>query len=165
MAKRQAMLPNPATTPLPQAKARCRHMPAFILALVLVNIGALVSMQSAAGPLEHSHLLTAYQLTLDNNGLPQLSSWRPKFSQALSSNSVERFQQCSIDTFLTTGLPFLKDVHAPNLTEFSARRDRLADALVRDGLDAFVAEPGFTFQYFVNVTQPDWEPWEVRRDE
>ncbi|USP78705.1 hypothetical protein yc1106_05979 [Curvularia clavata] len=27
-------------------------------------------------------------------------------------------------------------------------------------MDAFVVEPGYTFSYYANVTQHDWEPWE-----
>jgi hypothetical protein len=42
------------------------------------------------------------------------------------------------------------------LSEFVQRRDNLAKALVEDGVDAFVVEPGYTFQYYANVSQPDW---------
>lgn len=47
------------------------------------------------------------------------------------------------------------------LEEFVARRDRLANALVQDGVDAFVVEPGYTFSYYANISQKDWEVWEV----
>ena len=40
------------------------------------------------------------------------------------------------------------------------RRQRLAEALVKEGVDAFVVEPGYTFQYYANISQKDWEPWE-----
>lgn len=29
-------------------------------------------------------------------------------------------------------------------------------------MDAFVVEPGYTFKYYANVSQPEWEVWEVR---
>jgi hypothetical protein len=32
-------------------------------------------------------------------------------------------------------------------SEFRERRDRLAKALVADGIDAFIVEPGYTFKY------------------
>jgi Xaa-Pro aminopeptidase len=40
------------------------------------------------------------------------------------------------------------------------RRDNLAAALVQDGIDAFIVEPGYTFQYYANISQKDWEVWE-----
>jgi Xaa-Pro aminopeptidase len=42
------------------------------------------------------------------------------------------------------------------LSEFVQRRDNVAKALVEDGIDAFIVEPGYTFQYYANVSQPDW---------
>lgn len=44
--------------------------------------------------------------------------------------------------------------------EFFNRRNTLAKALHVSGVDAFVLEPGYTFQYYANISQPDWEPWE-----
>lgn len=47
--------------------------------------------------------------------------------------------------------------------EFPYRQDRPARALVATPsniVDAFVLEPGYTFQYYANVSQTDWEPWE-----
>lgn len=43
---------------------------------------------------------------------------------------------------------------------FASRRTRLATALVADDVDAFIVEPGYTFTYYANVSQPDWEVWE-----
>ena len=40
------------------------------------------------------------------------------------------------------------------------RRQRLAAALLADRIDAFIVEPGYTFQYYANVSQRDWEVWE-----
>lgn len=40
------------------------------------------------------------------------------------------------------------------------RRNNLAIALEADGVDAFIVEPGYTFKYYANVSQPEWEVWE-----
>ncbi|KAJ5666579.1 hypothetical protein N7462_010988 [Penicillium macrosclerotiorum] len=69
-------------------------------------------------------------------------------------------QQCAIENLLGTGLPFLKNVFPIALPDYEERRDRLAAALVAEDVDAFVMEPGYTFQYYGNVSQPDWEVWE-----
>ncbi|OAL51279.1 peptidase M24 [Pyrenochaeta sp. DS3sAY3a] len=75
-------------------------------------------------------------------------------------SKLERFRKCSIHTYLDTGLGFLETAERPTLDEYILRRNNLAQALVADGVDAFVVEPGFTFSYYANVTQRDWEPWE-----
>lgn len=64
---------------------------------------------------------------------------------------------------LDTGLYFLEGVTPPSLQHFESRRNRLAQALIADGADAFVLEPGYAFKYYANISQPDWEPWEVCR--
>ncbi|KAF2738620.1 peptidase M24 [Polyplosphaeria fusca] len=79
-------------------------------------------------------------------------------SKFLSKKS--KFQKCSIDTYLATGLEFLKTAEQPPLEEYILRRNNLAKALVEDEIDAFVVEPGYTFSYYANVTQPQWEVWE-----
>ncbi|KAH8658796.1 aminopeptidase-like protein P [Tricladium varicosporioides] len=76
------------------------------------------------------------------------------------SNSVKHFQKCSIDNFLSTGLPFLDSASPLSVSEFVQRRNNLANALVADQIDAFVVEPGYTFQYYANISQKDWEIWE-----
>jgi hypothetical protein len=69
---------------------------------------------------------------------------------------LQRFQHCSIKTLKEeTHYNFLSTATPPSLSEFAARRNRLAEALVAEGLDAFVVEPGYTFSYYGNVTQPD----------
>ncbi|CAG8121985.1 unnamed protein product [Penicillium olsonii] len=73
---------------------------------------------------------------------------------------VENLQQCAIDNLLGTGLPFLEKASPISLVDFEERRDRLANALVAEGVDAFVVEPGYTFKYYGNVSQPEWEVWE-----
>ncbi|RMJ28986.1 Metallopeptidase family M24 [Aspergillus sp. HF37] len=75
-------------------------------------------------------------------------------------SKLEAFQQCSIDNLLGTGLYFLDSASPVAVADFQERRDRLANALVADGVDAFVVEPGYTFKYYANVSQQEWEPWE-----
>jgi hypothetical protein len=74
---------------------------------------------------------------------------------------LEDFQQCAIENLLNTGLPFLQKASPITTFEFQERRDRLAQALVAEDVDAFVVEPGYTFKYYGNVSQPEWEVWEV----
>lgn len=66
------------------------------------------------------------------------------------------FQQCAISRFLDTGLPFLDGVSPIGVSDFEERRNRLAQALVAEDADAFVVEPGYTFKYYANVSQPEW---------
>jgi len=73
---------------------------------------------------------------------------------------LKAFQECSINEILATHLTFLETAMPPPVSEFSERRDRLARALVDDALEAFIVEPGFTFSFYSNVTQTDWEVWE-----
>lgn len=73
---------------------------------------------------------------------------------------LAQFQSCSINNFLNTGLPFLKSASPLPPDEFVQRRDNLAKALVKDDVDAFVVEPGYTFKYYANISQKDWEAWE-----
>ncbi|KAF7516101.1 hypothetical protein G7054_g14291 [Neopestalotiopsis clavispora] len=72
---------------------------------------------------------------------------------------VAKVQQCSIDN-LHADLSFMKDAKPIVAEEFLERRDRLARALHADKIDAFVLEPGYTFQYYGNISQVNWEPWE-----
>ncbi|KAJ5311895.1 hypothetical protein PENANT_c022G08558 [Penicillium antarcticum] len=76
-----------------------------------------------------------------------------------SLTSPPDLQQCAIDNLLGTGLPFMT-ASPINLADFEERRDRLAKALVAEDADAFVVEPGYTFKYYGNVSQPEWEVWE-----
>jgi len=78
-----------------------------------------------------------------------------------SSTSVaDNFLSCSIKNFEETGYPFLDGVHPITTDEFVSRRQRLAQALISDGADAFAVEPGYTFSYYANITQQQWEVWE-----
>jgi Xaa-Pro aminopeptidase len=77
-----------------------------------------------------------------------------------SSSVTDDFLSCSIKNFEETGYPFLDGVHPITTDEFVARRQRLAQALISDGADAFAVEPGYTFSYYANITQQQWEVWE-----
>lgn len=46
------------------------------------------------------------------------------------------------------------------MDEFVQRRNNLAKALIAVQVDAFIVEPGYTFQYYANISQKDWEVWE-----
>jgi hypothetical protein len=67
------------------------------------------------------------------------------------ASKVAKVQQCAIDN-LKADTWFLDNAVPIQAEEFIQRRDRLANALVIDGVDAFVVEPGYTFQY-VNCSQ------------
>ncbi|KAL7951589.1 peptidase M24, structural domain-containing protein [Trichoderma barbatum] len=73
--------------------------------------------------------------------------------------NVAQVQQCSINNF-KSDLSFLDPAQPIQAVEFLHRRDRLAQALAANNVDAFVLEPGYTFQYYGNISQQDWEPWE-----
>ncbi|KUI54544.1 hypothetical protein VP1G_01959 [Cytospora mali] len=72
---------------------------------------------------------------------------------------VDKVQKCAIDN-LHEDLYFLEPAKPITPEEFISRHDRLAKALAASGIDAFVLEPGYTFQYYGNISQVDWEPWE-----
>lgn len=76
------------------------------------------------------------------------------------SATLQSFQNCSIANIQKTNLTFLDTAQALNVSEFVGRRDRLAQALVDENVDAFVVEPGYAFSYYANVSQKDWEVWE-----
>ena len=74
-------------------------------------------------------------------------------------STLDKVQQCTIDN-LHADLSFLDPAVPISAEEFIERRDRLAKAVAASGADAFVVEPGYTFQYYGNTSQVDWEPWE-----
>src|SRR4051794_7230907 len=91
----------------------------------------------------------------------QVSSYSEDIPQNSSSRqTIQGFQKCSMDKFLSTDLPFLDSASPLPVSEFVERRNNLAAALVADGVDAFLVEPGYTFQYYANISQKDWEVWE-----
>lgn len=61
-------------------------------------------------------------------------------------NRLDSLLECSLAAYDTSALnePL---VEALPVEEYIERRDRLARALVEEGLDAFVGEPGFTGQH------------------
>jgi Xaa-Pro aminopeptidase len=74
---------------------------------------------------------------------------------------LKSFQDCSIKTLRKdTNLEFLQTAKPLAVSEYESRRNRLAQALHADGLDAFMVEPGYTLQYYADVNQPRWEVWE-----
>ncbi|KAF2093222.1 Creatinase/aminopeptidase [Rhizodiscina lignyota] len=74
-------------------------------------------------------------------------------------DQFQKVQQCTIHS-LHKDTSFLDNAKPITSDEFIERRDRLAAALHASGADAFVLEPGYTFQYYGNISQTDWEPWE-----
>ena len=76
-----------------------------------------------------------------------------------TTSTVAEVQKCAIDN-LHADLSFLNPAVPIAAEEFIERRDRLARAVAASGADAFVVEPGYTFQYYGNISQVDWEPWE-----
>ncbi|KAK1961714.1 metallopeptidase family M24 [Colletotrichum sublineola] len=81
------------------------------------------------------------------------------YNQATTANVYDKVRECAIRN-LHSDLSFLDSAVPITVEEFLARRDRLARALAASKVDAFVLEPGYTFQYYGNISQTDWEPWE-----
>ncbi|KAJ0118614.1 minopeptidase ypdf [Diaporthe amygdali] len=77
----------------------------------------------------------------------------------IEHSAFDKAQRCAIDN-LHNDLSFLDQAKPIQAEEFVSRRDRLAQALAVSEVDAFVLEPGYTFQYYGNISQTDWEPWE-----
>lgn len=76
------------------------------------------------------------------------------------SGYLDEFKNCSIKNIQATNFTFLDNARPIQLNEFVNRRERLGRALVADKVDAFVVEPGYTFSYYANITQQQWEVWE-----
>lgn len=74
-------------------------------------------------------------------------------------DKFDRAQKCTIKN-LQKQTSFLDNARPIKAEEFIQRRDNLAKALHESNIDAFVLEPGYTFQYYGNISQTDWEPWE-----
>lgn len=102
-----------------------------------------------------------YSIPVANRPPRQSSEGVPGLPLKAIPSHLEKFQRCSISTLRDdTDLAFLETAQPLPVSEFVSRRDRLAQALIEDGMDAFAVEPGYTFSYFANVTQPQWEVWE-----
>lgn len=63
---------------------------------------------------------------------------------------VDRVQKCAIKN-LHNDLSFLDSAKPIAADEFIERRDRLARALAASAIDAFVVEPGYTFEYVAST--------------
>lgn len=74
---------------------------------------------------------------------------------ARSDRVFDRVQQCAIDN-LHADLSFLDTAKPITTDEFINRHDRLAQALAASGVDAFVLEPGYTFQYGGFILLTTW---------
>jgi Xaa-Pro aminopeptidase len=81
-------------------------------------------------------------------------------SLSQTRSKYEQFRTCSIGTYLAAGLEFLDTADRPPLEEYVECRNNLAKALAIEGIDVFVVEPGYTFSYYANITQPQWGSWE-----
>lgn len=67
---------------------------------------------------------------------------------ATGDSVFDEVQRCTIDS-LHNDLSFLDQAKPIEADEFISRRDRLAQALASSKVDAFVLEPGYTFQYAI----------------
>lgn len=66
--------------------------------------------------------------------------------QGTAASVFDKVQECAIHN-LHQDLSFLDQAKPIESDEFIKRRDRLAQALSNSNIDAFVLEPGYTFQY------------------
>ncbi|KAJ3480276.1 hypothetical protein NLG97_g8107 [Lecanicillium saksenae] len=73
---------------------------------------------------------------------------------------VDKAERCAIRNFMKD-TSFLDCVEGISTEEFLERRNKLAKVLKDEGVAAFVIEPGFTFEYYANVSKTDWEPFEL----
>ncbi|KAI8949225.1 peptidase M24, structural domain-containing protein [Xylaria longipes] len=91
--------------------------------------------------------------------IPFILLLRMAYDVAKPSLNLQDVRKCAIDN-LHGDISFLDLAKPIHVDEFLERRDRIARALVASDADAFVLEPGYTFQYYGNISQTDWEPWE-----
>ncbi|KAK0541504.1 hypothetical protein OC835_000073 [Tilletia horrida] len=75
-----------------------------------------------------------------------------------SQHSVEAALQCAIQKLDTSALD-QPGVEPIPFEEFVQRRDRIAQALVKEKLDAYIVEPGSDFNYLANLSNAAWEDW------
>lgn len=73
------------------------------------------------------------------------------FVQRKAESAFDKAQRCAIDN-LHGDLSFLDRAKPITADEFVSRRDNLARALAASEVDAFVLEPGYTFQYLSPLT-------------
>ncbi|KAI1764636.1 Prolidase/Aminopeptidase P-like protein [Hypoxylon sp. FL1150] len=109
-----------------------------------------------ASRLPRSHILLAISLVLLVFMLPSCTRYLQRRQR---KPDIAEVRKCAIES-LQSDLSFLDTASPIGKSEFLDRRDRLARALVASEADAFILEPGYTFQYYGNISQGDWEPWE-----
>lgn len=105
----------------------------------------------ASGQLSHKHrIVTVASAVLAMTWLACLSvSGTPfPFLQRTTHSAFDKAQKCAIDN-LHKDTSFLNPAKPITAEEFVGRRDRLAQALAASEIDAFVLEPGYTFQYVI----------------
>lgn len=121
---------------------------------------AMEKAQYAANPIPHQvrpasglrsckrAVLASGTVVLATIWLTCLSTFRSPFElvQSKAESAFDKAQRCAIDN-LHSDLSFLDRAKPITADEFVGRRDRLAQALAASGVDAFVLEPGYTFQY------------------
>lgn len=91
-----------------------------------------------------------HAVTVAGGILSVLSLTYFQFHSTLPQNAppstFDRVQKCAIRN-LHQNLSFLGSAEPIKSHEFIERRDRLAQALSDSNVDAFILEPGYTFQY------------------
>ena len=126
----------------------------FIVIIGLVLLAGLDQLEKMAwssyrtlpSKADHEYFTPCYKPKLPLKGIPK---------------GLQCFQDCSIETLVKdTNLDFLRTAKPLEVSEYTSRRNRLAKALVSDGIDAFMVEPGYTLQYYADMNQRDWEVWE-----
>lgn len=159
-AKQHSWRPGGVSKKREGRSSRCRRR---VLANVLLALLGVISLSLWYHPAMRLHSAVSsargetlsagtnyYPYNLDSRSLPL----NPVASR------LQAFQNCSLHSLLAGNLSFLYTAHPLPVSEFVTRRTRLADALWRDEVDAFIVEPGYTFSYYANITQKDWEVWE-----
>ncbi|WPG97249.1 Hypothetical protein R9X50_00002100 [Acrodontium crateriforme] len=170
------------TTPTPATPRRLSSSLAETEKILLCSCGKLVDLKVEYDIYHHEKHLTALRfLAVFAIGLlfiwqlmcpssPNITNLKTHYTYTSATKSglplepipkrLQSIQDCSISNIQATDLTFLDLASPPSSSEFIDRRDRLAQALFEEGFDAFVIEPGYTFSYYANVTQKDWEVWE-----
>ena len=108
----------------------------------------------ASGLLSHKRaVVTLGSVVLTIIWLACLSTSQFSFPlvQKTAYSAVDKAQRCAIDN-LHSDLSFLDRAKPITAEEFVSRRDRLAQALAASEVDAFVLEPGYTFQYVLPLS-------------
>jgi hypothetical protein len=86
--------------------------------------------------------------------LPTVNQRRACQHEQGDKSDLMRVRNCAIDNLHQNHYP-LKDPEPIAVNQFIDRRARLAAALGEVEVDAFALEPGYTFQYYGNISQTD----------